>query len=320
MTDPTRCPCPRRHTRCDRPLDGTAYACRACAEHLADRLHTAANLAGDLETTIARLGRTSTHNPTTDRHPQPANLDAAHDAEAVRNTVTTWARHVADTRGLAVHLYGHHVVGPLCRAGWGCRHHSCADIRTRRTADPLAATMRWLATQVTWLRHRPEAEEAVDELLDACRLTERTVDRRGPRWYAGPCDAQLPGGQTCDTDLHAPTGAQVVRCPACGAEYDADARRNWLLDLADDSLHHAELIARALTGLGVLCTGSTVRNLAHRGRVTAHGHDTAGRPLYRVGDVREVLAEIEHARQVAELRRAEREARKAEQDKREDAA
>lgn len=246
--------------RCAQPADGTAYVCGRCSRHLVERLHEAAALVPELVVTVARQAATGEPGRGADTHPLPLDLPAAYDVGAVRNTVTTWARHVADTRGHTLPL------------------------------DRVDDVMRWLAGQVDWLRHRPEAEQAVDELLDACRLVARIVDTHGPRWYAGPCRSTDTDGDVCGQDMYAPPGADTVRCGQCGASYRARERIDWLLDEAGDRLYHAELIGRALAALGLPCTGSVIRNLADRGRITAHGTDSAGRPTYRLGDVRQVLA------------------------------
>jgi len=94
---------------------------------------------------------------------------------------------------------------------------------------------------------------------------------------------------TCDEDLYAVPGAAVVRCRGCGAEYDAEAQRRWLIATAYDSLATATVVSRALTSLGEPVTPSTIRNLAARNQLYAHSVDRDGYPLYRVGEVVEIL-------------------------------
>jgi hypothetical protein len=248
---------------CDRPA-GTAYVCAPCAAQTIRALRQLADIAGDLQTTIARQGR-SGGGSGGDSHPLPVDLGASETAWAVTNTITTWARHCAETRG-----------EPL-------------------PAGDLAGAAAWLAGQMEWLRHQPEASEAVDELADACALAVRVVDRRADRWYAGPC-------VLCTEDLYALPGAATIRCPKCEAKYDAQERRELLLVAAQDRLVHAELIGRALIALGwETMTAARVRGLVRRGKVAERGQDEARRTLYRLGDVVGVMRAQDAMRAVMAL-------------------
>jgi hypothetical protein len=283
---------------CARPQsDDTAYVCGACAARTRDALRQLADLAPELDVTVARQARTGDGGTGSDRDPLPVDLGAAYDVAAIDQVIATWSGAVARRRGRVLLLDGDAPKGPLCRAGWGCHHRSCIAIRERRAARLLPARARWLSRQVDWIRRRPDAAQALDELLDACRLAVRIVDRRSPRWYAGPCNApQVPaagrsgasegdGQGECGADLYAAPGASTVRCPQCAQAYDAVARKDFLLAAARDTLAWAELIARALAALGLPCTRAQIVGWAHRGRLATRGTDVAQRVLYRVGDV-----------------------------------
>lgn len=267
---------------------GTAYVCTRCANRTAADLRRLASLIGDLETTITRQSRAGDGGPATDRHPLPVDLGAAARADTIRTTVTTWARHILATRGITVTRVPR-IVGPTCPTTAGsptCGHPSCATIiRTAQPRNVLGATTRWLASQCEWLRHQPEAAQALAELTAAARLADRVIDRRTPQLYAGPCRADLEEGGICQADLYAQPGADTIRCRDCRATHSAAARREWLLAEAQDVLAWAELAAQALAALGLPCTRAQVAGWAHRGRLSEHGRDRAGRVLYRVGDV-----------------------------------
>jgi len=265
---------------CGRPMGGQAYICARCAEVLDGALTQIASLAGDVVDEIARLARHGERGGRAQGHPLPVDLAAVQRASEVANTVSTWARHVAETRGLEVDGPG------------------------------LGEVAGWLAGHVEWLSHQPEAPEAHRDLTEAAGQLRRLVDGPTPRWYAGPCGAALDAGP-CETDLYASPGARTVRCPGCGAQHDAADRKEWLLDVARNHLAHAELIARAVTALGRECTSSMIRNYADRGRLVAHGTMASGSPAYRVGDVLDLLDErdekdAERARRLATV--AERKA------------
>jgi hypothetical protein len=179
----------------------------------------------------------------------------------------------------------------------------------------------WLTASSEWLRHRNEAPDALDEIIDLERRLGRLVDAPAERWYAGPCTARqehngetcrcachngagvpcdMVGGcglaftqsGTCETDMYARAGSRTVKCPECDVEYNVDARREWLLDAAEDQLAPAMLIARAVATLaGADITPELVRKWAERGRISVRSHDTRGKALYRVGDVLDVIAQ-----------------------------
>ena len=56
--------------------------------------------------------------------------------------------------------------------------------------------LRFVARHADWLMHRPEAEQAYDELSAVVEGARRTIDTRGGQQYAGPCDV-------CERDMYA---------------------------------------------------------------------------------------------------------------------
>jgi len=66
-------------------------------------------------------------------------------------------------------------------------------------------------------------------------------------------------------------------------------RREWLLECAEDRLERASLIARAVSDLGSPISADRIRVWAMRKRLFSHATDGMGRPLYRIGDVMELL-------------------------------
>lgn len=279
--------------RCGQPVNDQGYCCGRCGEQLRRALLRLAAMAGDVQDDITKQARhrakVAAGRP---EPPLPYNPTAADRAWAAGNTVVTWTFHVSAQRGAPTPPRPVRKLGPLCPAGYGCRHPSCIDIRTRRIDHPVARAARWLAGHVDWLRHRPESVEAFDELFDACDLVRRAIDSPGDTWYAGPCGEVNDAGDECLADLYARHEAEVVRCQACGAHHDAVLRREWLLDVAQDTLGTAATLAAAATALGRPCTASQIRGYAHRGRLVAHGADVWQRPTYRLGDVLEVLDQV----------------------------
>jgi hypothetical protein len=289
---------------CGRPSpDPAAYACERCGDEVARALQRVALVAGEITATVAKQCRTggSGGRParpddepaTRDRPagalvPMPllANLGAADRHDAAVTALTTWVRHIAGERGWA----------PPWERAAECRHATCWWIRGRNvvgplclaaTSDghPLALAAHWLVEQLHWLRHRPEADQALTEILGAARTLERTVDRPADRVIVGQC--------RCDEYLYARAGAAMVRCTGCGETYDVEACRALLRERLAESLFTGAEIATLAMYLGHQGKRESTRNLikvwAGRGLVVAHG-EYAGAPAYRFGDVMARLA------------------------------
>lgn len=192
--------------------------------------------------------------------PVPVNLRASDDAYVARTRILMWTDHVAQAR---------HETTPATWRG----------IQT------------FLDVRANWIAAQDAGPEAYRSLIDALRLATRSVDRPADRHYAGPCTATTlnhDGHPTeCDGELYAHTDRPQVQCPRCGATYDTDDRRNWLLAEVWDAIAPGPDIARALAGeaFGSLTVNlSTLRRWASEGRLqridTHHG-----RPRYRLGDI-----------------------------------
>lgn len=315
---------------CGDPTDGTV--CRREIAATGTALRQVLAVAGEVETTTARLARYGDRGgrPALAAEDEPddggderrrlpvmvhgwaARLDrpargalietalpylpgTATRAAAACGEIVTWARHVCEERGIGVPRPGP-AVGPLCRAGWGCNHPSCDRIRARTVEPGVARAARFLLGQLEWIRHRPEADETVEQLQAAASVLVRCVDRPPALRYAGPCWAEDADGGQCEEELYALEGAATVRCPGCGAAHDLGLRRQWLLGQVDDVLANAATLAAALSSLDRPVTASMIRNYADRGRITAHGRDRDDRPTYRVGDVLAVLADVAERR------------------------
>ena len=247
---------------CDRPaLD--AYVCQACAIDLERALADVRWLDEQLDIVLTKQtsGAASigfTKHPGREQ-PLPYDPRATEVRWVLANTVTTWARVVAEERP--------------------------ANLPTIGGVGILAA---WLASYSGWLRQHQAADQAVEEVLSAVAAARRLVDVRPERWYAGPCQGQ--DGEGCGHDLYARPNATHVTCPACGSRYEAANRRDDLLAAARDHLGSAsEVSALCRAMLGQLVTQDMIRGYVRRGSLAAHGSgiDRRGRTvaLYRIGDV-----------------------------------
>lgn len=147
------------------------------------------------------------------------------------------------------------------------------------------AAARVLLAYLPRLMANPSAGSAVIEITGAIHRARHAIDRpNDSRVYLGPCD-----NATCRRDVYSPPGSDLGRCVGCGAVYDVDSRRRWLLDIAQDRLGTAVEVAGLLRTAGVTVTPSMLRSYAHRGTLVSTVNNAKGHPMYRVGDA---LAEV----------------------------
>lgn len=238
--------------RCGRELADTAYVCPACADRAHDHLGQIIDMTPAARDVAHGLSRRTSGSGGSGKPGSrlPLDLTATAKLDAVQGELTTWARHVAEERSGR----------PLRHAG----------------DDPIVHSARYLAANLEWLRHRPEADEAFT-IIAACARVLRGI-AHGPveQRYLGPCGAptwcdvtgfgQAPGsevieGAPCEGDIYGRTGAELGRCRTCGAEVEQEARRAWLDSEVRQRAFRAAQIAEAY-GVNV----KTIRTWATRPR------------------------------------------------------
>jgi len=306
VTDQPICPRPR----CGRPIHDQGYVCRPCADAIGDQLAVVALAAGEAWTTIAKLDHIARNGglleplepwPKAESalypNPLPVNLDAADRYSAAVMALDAAARAVEDERGVTLAI-----TGP-------CRHGSCRRISEGWVAiagplcadqgrHPLAYVAEFLARQLEWLRHRPGADVELANIADASAQIIAVVDRPPDRWYAGTCTE-------CGEGLWPAAGVATIRCD-CGAQYDADERRTWMLGQLEEMWLGPEQAAHAMTSLGLPVVASTIRTWAERHRLAPHPDSLPGRPRYRVGSVRDLVRQTHADQRQRTLRAAVR--------------
>jgi hypothetical protein len=223
---------------CDNPLEESAFVCQRCTDETTTYLRQAVDLAGEVETSVARLGRYAVRagsarpepeepKPTSEvnrRHPVEAfawdasrdrpkrgglretallvDLNASARAAGAFGSITTWARTVEDDHGGRV-----------------------PDVQTGD--HPAAVAAAWLIGQLDWMRHQQFAGEAFEELKAAGAVIRRIVDAPPEQELVGVCD--------CEAYLYARRGAAQVRC-VCGLSWMVRKSRQSLLDVLADRL------------------------------------------------------------------------------------
>jgi hypothetical protein len=267
---------------CARELPDTAYVCKPCTQRLDRILGEVTALVGEVETTRLRQARTGSATGVVNHKFDFDNLPVEAPAQALRelrDLFRALTSKVSSIRGV-----------------------------TRPVDDP-SRQSGWLLNHTEWLRHREDGADIQRELEWAIHNLRKTIDLPPERVFAGPCGAvdytctlihdheqedcdeqPIPGSQPCTGDLYGTPTSKTVRCNSCGSVQPMDDRREWLLKAVEDQLDYAARLSRALSRLGMEVTGEAIRKWAERGRLTAHSHDENNRPLYRVGDVLDLLA------------------------------
>lgn len=248
-------------TGCGRPSHDE-HMCGGCWGDIESALHAISWLDSELDTTIARQAQTSDNVGVTSRSaeaPMPINLDAVNVRHDLHHVLLAWTRTLWDTNG-----------------------HGTLD-----TDTSLDALSRWLLRHPHWIRTHPEAVQLRDEILDAVRRAMRTIDRTPQRSYLGQCH--------CGQPLYGHPEQAIAHCRTCDTAWDMAECRAWLLQqMSDQQLTATEMSQALPSWLAKPITPAMIRSWAHRGRIEQRGHRQIGptktAPLYRVGDVLDVLA------------------------------
>jgi hypothetical protein len=276
---------------CGNPVEEAAYVCARCTAETARRL-TGAELAGEVETTVALLARYGSRSgakpaelvpadtpelpgasqrvvafgwQASIERPQrgalrpgrlPVDFHAADRAAAAFGAVTTWARVVEES-------------------------HDCEPVPvTRRGQHPVAVAAQWLQQHLDWMRHQRYAAEAFADLRDAGAAILQIVDRPPDHDIAGICE--------CGIRLYARAGAVTVTCPGCAQRWDVEASRAGLREALRESLMTAAEAGMFLAFFGLTGdrrrSAKTIVMWAQRGHLLAHG-EVGGSPAYLFGDV-----------------------------------
>jgi hypothetical protein len=240
---------------------------------------------------------------------------AADQLWAVNNTVTTWARHIADGRKARLILGSPRLFVVDRRGG--------AEVQ-RRAQSELAAV--WLIQNIESVRHDEAAAQIHEEIVGMAQENDRAIlgdpglaefygvcdqpDVRlepviwlGPRCTGlGPCDHEScrrarnedlvlrPQMATCGVQLYGAPDATKVKCQACGAVYSASARKRTMRDALPDSLGTIPEVAGALGKLDAPVHVDAIDSAIRRGHIPERGRNGQGHRLVRVGDVEAWLA------------------------------
>ncbi|MEV6226861.1 hypothetical protein AB0L88_03070 [Saccharopolyspora shandongensis] len=257
-------------------LPALAFVCRSHADQLAAALATVADLAVDLDITIARQAATGQRiGGRCAERPLPYHDAASEVRRDLHATLATWTRDLWETNGPRREV-------PTGETAPDGTPQTVAVLEPLDLADTLPEIAAWLLRHPSWIAWHPAAGELIDELLDAIARAWRVVDLPPELAYCGPCS-------DCETDLYARPQRDVVTCRECATVHEVADRRATMLKAARGRMLTAAECARALPGLlGRELSANTLRTWAHSGKLRQykprHG-DPRNRPRYLVGEV-----------------------------------
>lgn len=276
---------------CGDPTDG--YCCHRCTRETAGYLTYAADLASEVEITVALLARYAHRG--------------AHRAAPIDDgeRPTTWVN-----RRQPVHVFGWPASVALPERG-GLRHtrlpvdlnasaraaHAFADLHAwaqnvldDRGGDlppvppgehPAGVSARYLLGQLDWIRHQQFAAKSFEELRAAGAVIKRIVDSPPERQLVGRCD--------CRHYLYAYAGATTCTCTECGLRWDVETSRNGLRQAMLDRMVTASEAGLLLAIFGIAGTrrrhAKTITMWAQRGLITVHPPIDSDGPLFLFADV-----------------------------------
>jgi hypothetical protein len=303
---------------CERPTaDG--YACQHCGvTKPGEQLRQIADMVPAARDVAHRLSRNGGGGGASSKPGSrlPLDLTATAKLDGVQSALSTWARHVAEERGI-IHAAAVINAGGISGVDGGAGEGG----RSSDDTDDLVASALWLTGHCEWIRHRPEVDEFLTDIAAAARIVAGIARGPATQKYLGPCgaDIELPAPTAtdpnaklrypaeCDGDIYARvyadgTVARIGECRTCRATVVTVERTAWL---DGEVRSHAFRAAHIAQAYGI--RPNTIRVWAARGLLVAHGHDREERPLYNVGDVLD-LAATDAARRAEEQAKRERRA------------
>lgn len=240
--------------------------CKSCTNTLLVDLRELPDLMRDL--LDKRIGRTRmpaaaniVGNP--DEAPVPFSDHATRTANAIVSTVGSWVRVLA---------------------------HDEQDLDELRPT--MAGWCAWLVDRVDRIRFHEAAGQIADELGGCCSRARRAVDLPPELMLVQRC-------ATCGHGIFATKDEKAVVCQHCRRagvkplpEIDVEKARGQLDGMVEHQWATVSKCALVLAAYGLPVREDTIKNWARPergGRLQVRGLDSAGRRLYRVGDVADLV-------------------------------
>jgi hypothetical protein len=157
------------------------------------------------------------------------NMRASQLGDAVRNTVTTWARHLAESRGIA--FVRPTFIGPLLAGHL-------------RLATDTPSLLAFLSEHVIAIASDEAAGECFHEFRGRTRAIERTVNPPLGTRFLGKCPTWLDQDRgICGTELTCREDAVEVTCPTCRRAHNVNRLQLLMMnDLAREKMTVADIL------------------------------------------------------------------------------
>jgi hypothetical protein len=262
------------------------FLCAPCIDELRDKLtslpgwleHLAEHALG-----LTRIG-TASRRHRGDEQPMRYNPRASDLLDAVKNSLTTWIRHICEERGVEPEIA---IAGPERNAD-GSELHLCGSHRVS-----MAAAL-WLAHNVHAIACDEAAVECFRDIDSAIKRIEKMIDRPQPTRIAGTCptiiDQPPRPRHQCGMRLEAHEEQRFVTCRRCREEYDVERLRDKMLIATQDHTLPRDELRRVLRAIGTPLPKQTLHHWIHTGRLEPRG-ELDGQAMYRLGDVRKLMDE-----------------------------
>lgn len=160
--------------------------------------------------------------------PWPQSIGAQEQVWAIENTLTTWARDLAETRKVDVPQ------APVTVRRFRVDRHGSVTLTVREHGSAEVAAQ-WLMANLNSIRMDESAAAIHDEITGLARENDKSIVGRGLEVFAGRCDApdifeDPDTGQItvtdriCNVALYGHEGEDTVKCDGCGMVYDLAER------------------------------------------------------------------------------------------------
>lgn len=260
---------------CNRPSDGW-FACATCSEIFETQVLAEIGwILDDLDLVISgqvkyapQVGGKSSEARL------PVNLTASDAKGRLLTELDTAARMIADANGIA------------------------AEYRDGQTAAA------WLAYRISMIRLHPAGGQIIEDVTREFTGALWLCDRPKQRQYLGDCKDHERADDLpeCPGAIYGIDGKPEARCDVCGAWWDKDQLKQWLLGILDDKIMTAAEIAHMSVYLGMNASRERVRKLMNqwhkRGQIAPWSLQVDHRSVvgFRFGDALTKLAELEAKR------------------------
>ncbi|EHK86397.1 hypothetical protein [Rhodococcus pyridinivorans] len=296
---------------CGRIVPDHFPLCDTCTATLTSDLLAVPSLIADMTVTLTRQARMSRGKTVgksaetllpyaADRNGNPR----AFPLDAIVNAVGGWARSVADTLDVDLgDVLERRGLRQLAGNNRGGGRPDPAAL-TGEPLLPIELAAVWLACHHHDLRRYPYIDELYDEITDVVASARSAIDNQPGLVYKGPCSAVIEGG-LCETDLYAERGEDWVRCRRCGAMHNVQILDDQALRNAEQMSFTVPDLVRVLAAYGEDVRANTIHVWANRrelrprgwrtpdGQITDHWIRRSDQPVYRLGDVRVLIAQAE---------------------------